>query len=66
MRTITASLSLAVLAAASLPALAGTSSLTVISFGGATKAAQQAAYFQPFEQSGAGKVVAGEYNGELS
>jgi putative spermidine/putrescine transport system substrate-binding protein len=34
--------------------------------GGATKAAQQAAYFQPFEQSGAGKVVAGEYNGELS
>ncbi|MGH8438271.1 MAG: ABC transporter substrate-binding protein [Pseudomonas sp.] len=66
MRTFTVSLSFAVLTAVSLPALSSTSSLTVISFGGATKAAQQAAYFQPFEKSGAGKVVAGEYNGELS
>jgi putative spermidine/putrescine transport system substrate-binding protein len=40
--------------------------LTVISFGGATKAAQDAAYFRPFERSGAAQVVAGEYNGELS
>ena len=38
----------------------------MISFGGATKAAQDAAYFRPFEQSGAARVVAGEYNGELS
>lgn len=66
MRTYTASISLAFLCAASLPALAEESSLTVISFGGATKVAQQAAYFQPFEKSGAAKVVAGEYNGELS
>lgn len=41
-------------------------SLTVISFGGATKQAQDKAYFQPFTASGAGRVVAGEYNGELS
>ncbi|RFQ09663.1 ABC transporter substrate-binding protein, partial [Pseudomonas sp. ATCC 13867] len=35
-------------------------SITVISFGGATKAAQEQAYFKPFEASGAGKIVAGE------
>ncbi|WP_312935775.1 ABC transporter substrate-binding protein [Pseudomonas sp.] len=66
MRTRHASFGLALLTAVSLPAFAESSSLTVISFGGATKAAQQAAYFQPFEKSGAGKIVAGEYNGELS
>ncbi|WP_028694735.1 ABC transporter substrate-binding protein [Pseudomonas cremoricolorata] len=67
MRTRNVSLSLALLSAISFPAFsAASSSLTVISFGGATKAAQQKAYFQPFEQSGAGRVVAGEYNGELS
>ncbi|RFQ22442.1 ABC transporter substrate-binding protein, partial [Pseudomonas sp. ATCC 13867] len=41
-------------------------SITVISFGGATKAAQEQAYFKPFEASGAGKIVAGEYNGEMA
>lgn len=41
-------------------------SLTVISFGGATKQAQDKAYFQPFNASGAGNIIAGEYNGELS
>ncbi|SNT05328.1 putative spermidine/putrescine transport system substrate-binding protein [Pseudomonas japonica] len=46
--------------------MAAADKLTVISFGGATKAAQDQAYFKPFEQSGAGKVVAGDYNGELS
>jgi putative spermidine/putrescine transport system substrate-binding protein len=40
--------------------------LTVISFGGVTKQAQDKAYFQPFNASGAGRIVAGEYNGELS
>ncbi|KSW24937.1 MULTISPECIES: ABC transporter substrate-binding protein [Pseudomonas] len=40
--------------------------LTVISFGGATKAAQDKAYFKPFDASGAGKVIAGEYNGEMA
>lgn len=47
-------------------AMAASDRLTIISFGGATKAAQDQAYFKPFEQSGAGKVVAGDYNGELS
>ncbi|SIR99831.1 ABC transporter substrate-binding protein [Pseudomonas sp. A214] len=46
--------------------LAAPQSLTVISFGGATKQAQDKAYFQPFNASGAGSIVAGEYNGELS
>ncbi|VVQ22770.1 hypothetical protein PS938_05285 [Pseudomonas fluorescens] len=40
--------------------------LTAISFGGATKQAQDKAYFQPFNASGAGNIIAGEYNGELS
>lgn len=47
-------------------AFAAPQNLTVISFGGATKQAQEKAYFQPFNASGAGTVVAGEYNGELS
>ncbi|MBF8778142.1 ABC transporter substrate-binding protein [Pseudomonas fulva] len=66
MRIITASLSLALLSGASLCAFGNEPSLTVISFGGATKAAQQTAYFQPFEKTGAARIVAGEYNGELS
>lgn len=47
-------------------AQAQSQSLTVISFGGATKAAQEQAYFKPFERSGGGQVVAGEYNGEMA
>ena len=54
------------LSGASGAAQAEAQHLTVISFGGATKAAQEAAYFGPFEQSGAGRLIAGEYNGELS
>ncbi|SFA67700.1 putative spermidine/putrescine transport system substrate-binding protein [Metapseudomonas otitidis] len=57
---------LSALAGLSGSVLAVPASLTVISFGGATKAAQDAAYFRPFEASGAARVVAGEYNGELS
>ena len=63
--SIRAAIGLSMLAGASSAALAD-DSLTVISFGGATKVAQTAAYFKPFEQSGAARVVAGEYNGELS
>ena len=66
MRIIAASLSFALLSGFSLCAVSNEASLTIISFGGATKAAQQSAYFQPFEKSGAARVVAGEYNGELS
>lgn len=40
--------------------------LTVISFGGAIQKAQRIAYYQPFEQSGDGKIIAGEYNGDLA
>ena len=54
------------LAAAVGSAHAQSQSITVISFGGATKAAQEQAYFKPFEASGAGKIVAGEYNGEMA
>ena len=66
MHKIHQSFFLAACAALSFSANAGSDSLTVISFGGATKAAQQKAYFQPFEHSGAGRIIAGEYNGELS
>lgn len=40
--------------------------LTVISFGGAGQKAQQSAFYKPWEESGAGKVIAGEYNGEMA
>ncbi|CAD5106252.1 ABC transporter substrate-binding protein [Zestomonas carbonaria] len=66
LQCIRAGLAVALLSGTGGAALAQSQSLTVISFGGATKAAQEVAYFKPFEQSGAAKVVAGEYNGELS
>lgn len=40
--------------------------LTVISFGGANKEAQTKAFYQPWEAAGKGKVIAGEYNGEMA
>ena len=40
--------------------------LTVVSFGGANKAAQVKAFYQPWEASGNGKIIAGEYNGEMA
>ena len=40
--------------------------LTVISFGGANKSAQEKAFYQPWEAAGKGKVIAGEYNGEMA
>ena len=54
------------LALLSSAVFAAPQNLTVISFGGATKQAQEKAYFQPFNASGACTVEAGEYNGELS
>uniref|UniRef100_A0A8W7P704 Transport-associated OB type 2 domain-containing protein n=1 Tax=Anopheles coluzzii TaxID=1518534 RepID=A0A8W7P704_ANOCL len=45
-------------------ALAG--DLTVISFGGANKAAQEKAYYAPFTKATGIKVVGGEYNGEMA
>ncbi|UFH49833.1 ABC transporter substrate-binding protein [Pseudomonas sp. KNUC1026] len=40
--------------------------LTVISFGGANKAAQEKAFYKTWEEAGNGKIVAGEYNGEMA
>ncbi|HSX71890.1 MAG TPA: ABC transporter substrate-binding protein, partial [Pseudomonas sp.] len=40
--------------------------LTVISFGGANKDAQTKAFYQPWEAAGKGKIIAGEYNGEMA
>ena len=56
-------LMIALVASACLPVLAQ-SQLTVVNFGGANGAAQKKAYFEPFEKSGAGKIVPVEYNGE--
>ncbi|WP_146053940.1 extracellular solute-binding protein, partial [Pseudomonas syringae] len=40
--------------------------LTVISFGGANKSAQEKAFYAPWEQAGNGKIIAGAYNGEMA
>lgn len=56
-------LMIAIAAIITLPVLAQ-SQLTVVNFGGANGAAQKKAYIEPFEKSGAGKIVAVEYNGE--
>lgn len=40
--------------------------LTVISFGGTNKVAQAQAFYQPWEAQGNGKIIAGEYNGEMA
>lgn len=59
------SLSLAVLAACCATA-ATAGDLTVISFGGANKAAQEKAYYAPFTRATGIRVVGGEYNGEMA
>ncbi|WP_233160791.1 MULTISPECIES: ABC transporter substrate-binding protein [Aquitalea] len=58
-------LSLAVVAACCAQA-AQAADLTVISFGGANKAAQEKAYYAPFTKATGIKVVGGEYNGEMA
>ena len=40
--------------------------LTAVSFGGANKQAQVKAFYQPWEAAGHGRIVAGEYNGEMA
>src|SRR6218665_19769 len=60
LKLVTVALGLAV-AAQSMAA-----DLTVISFGGANKAAQVKAFYEPWEKAGKGKIVAGEYNGEMA
>jgi putative spermidine/putrescine transport system substrate-binding protein len=56
-------LMIAIAGVLALPVLAQ-SQLTVVNFGGANGAAQKKAYFEPFEKSGAAKIVPVEYNGE--
>ncbi|SDP73153.1 putative spermidine/putrescine transport system substrate-binding protein [Rhodoferax sp. OV413] len=50
-------------AVATLPALAQTQ-LNVINFGGANANAQKKAFYEPYDKTGAAKIVAVEYNGE--
>src|SRR3989344_3954696 len=57
-------LALGMMGAAS--AMAAGPDLTVVSFGGANKAAQVKAFYAPWEAAGKGKIVAGEYNGEMA
>ena len=40
--------------------------ITVISFGGLNKQAQDKAFYQPFAKAGLGSVTAGEYSGEMA
>lgn len=40
--------------------------VTVVSFGGLNKDAQDKAFYKPFAAAGKGKVEAGEYNGEMA
>lgn len=54
------SIAIAILAAAG----SASADVTVISFGGANQKAQDKAFYGPFDASGGGKVIAGEYNGE--
>lgn len=61
MKVQTLALTVATLLA--LPAAAQTQ-LTVVNFGGANGAAQKKAYVEPFEKTGATKVISVEYNGE--
>ncbi len=55
---------LSVAMALAAPAMA--KDLTVISFGGANKDAQVAAYYQTFEKATGHKITAGDYNGEMA
>ena len=45
---------------------AAANSLTVVSFGGANKQAQVKSFYEPWEAAGHGRIVAGEYNGEMA
>jgi putative spermidine/putrescine transport system substrate-binding protein len=49
-----------------LAAQASAADLTVVNFGGANKDAQVKAYYQPWEAAGNGKIISGEFNGELA
>ncbi len=56
----------AALILATLALQAQADSLTVVSFGGTNKDAQDKAYYKPFMAAGRGTIDAGEYNGEMA
>ncbi|ADU70044.1 ABC transporter substrate-binding protein [Pantoea sp. At-9b] len=57
---------LAVLIFATIALQAQAETLTVISFGGTNKDAQDKAFYKPFTAAGHGTIDAGEYNGEMA
>ncbi|WP_439861815.1 ABC transporter substrate-binding protein [Pseudomonas sp. MBLB4136] len=64
---MTKTLSLTALAlamACAAPAMAA--DLTVIAFGGANKDAQIKAFYQPWEKNTGGRIISGDYNGEMA
>ncbi|MGL6070338.1 ABC transporter substrate-binding protein [Craterilacuibacter sp.] len=65
MSMIKNSIALAVMAGFTMPVFAE-KSITVISFGGANKAAQEVAFYKPFEKTTGMGVTAGDYNGEMA
>ena len=56
----------AVAAGLAMAAQSMAADLTVVSFGGANKNAQDKAFYAPWAAAGNGKVIAGEYNGEMA
>jgi putative spermidine/putrescine transport system substrate-binding protein len=56
---------IATLLATTLATGAMAADLIVVSFGGASKVVQTEAFYNPFEKANGGKIVAGEYNGEM-
>src|SRR5437879_11927869 len=49
-----------------VPALAVAANLTVVSFGGANKEAQNKAYYQPYKAATGVNLIGGDYNGEMA
>ncbi len=57
---------LAILILAAFAVQAQAETLTVVSFGGTNKDAQDKAFYKPFMAAGKGTIEAGEYNGEMA
>jgi len=64
LRAVRGGLLFGLLGSAAMPALADY--VTVISFGGANKQAQEAAFYKPFKEVTGNAVVHGSYNGDLA
>ncbi|SDI29874.1 ABC transporter substrate-binding protein [Pseudomonas panipatensis] len=63
LRAVTGGLLFGLLGSVAMPAAADY--VTVISFGGANKAAQETAFYKPFKEATGNAVVHGSYNGDL-